>query len=181
MVAGPTASTEHCKTAGGRDVAAAAEARRRLRVPGGLAEGAAAPAPTGTSAGAAGFGPAATTDHRREARGRRSLRSRARHVLKKSQEHGPPALAGQQGRSGAGRAVRERRERRDAAAALHARVPRPGAVQPYAASLLLGPELSHPAPVAAELPAKLLQFSNNPAKVACHHPALHSWMRGSAR
>ena len=144
---------------------------------GGLAEGAAALAPTagevaGTLAGAAGVGAAATA-------GLAGLRPCARHGLG-PREHALPAPAGQRGRCRAGRAVRQQHERRHSASALHAalrqqhvrqprkqprllavRLPRPGAVQQHAA-LLLGPEPRGPAPVPAELTGEL-QFTPEPA------------------
>ena len=89
---------------------------------------------------------------------RRSLRPRARHGLG-PREHALPTSAGQRGRGRAGRPVRQQHERRHSASALHTahrqqhfgqprkqprllavRLPRAGAVQQHAASLLLGPE-----------------------------------------
>ena len=138
---------------------------------GGLAEGAAALAPTaGEVAGAM----AATVG--RGTRRRRSLRPGPRHGLGAG-EHALPASAGQRGRGRAGRPVRQQHERRHAASALHVAhrqqhfgqprkqprllavwLPSPGADQSHAPPLLLGPEPRDSASVPAELPGKLPQL-----------------------
>ena len=127
---------------------------------GGLAEGAAALAPTaGEVAGAMAATGSWRSGNGRVGRGtcrRRSLRPGPRHGLGAG-EHALPASAGQRGRGRAGRPVRQQHERRHAAPALHAalrqqhlRQPRkqprllavwlqsPGADQSHAAPLLLG-------------------------------------------
>ena len=140
---------------------------------GGLAEGAAALAPTagevaGAMAATAGVGSGdgwVGCGTRR----RRSLRPGPRHGLGAG-EHALPASAGQRGRGRAGR-------RRHAAPALHAAhrqqhfgqprkqprllavwLPSPGADQSHAPPLLLGPEPRDSASVPAELPGKLPQL-----------------------
>ena len=129
---------------------------------GGLAEGAAALAPTagevaGAMAATVGVGAAATAVGRGTRR-RRSLGAG---------EHALPASAEQQGRGRAGRPVRQQHERRHAAPALHAPaaapqaapqaarllavwLQRPGADQSHAPPLLLGPEPSDSASVPAD-------------------------------
>ena len=144
---------------------------------GGLAEGAAALAPTagevaGTLAGAAGVGAAATAGLAVGIAGGAAYGPR---------EHALPAPAGQRGRGRAGRPVRQQHERRHSASALHAalrqqhvRQPRKqprllavrlrsGAVQQHAAPLLLGPEPRGPAPVPAELTGELQFRAPEPA------------------
>ena len=145
---------------------------------GGLAEGAAALAPTAGEGWRGGSRRGGNGGAGRGHCGRRSLRAGARHGMG-PREHALPAPAGQRGRRRAGRAVRQQHERRHSAPALLAalrqqhvrqprkqprllavRLPRSGAVQH--AALLLGPEPRDPAPVPAKLAGEL-QFTPEPA------------------
>ena len=134
---------------------------------GGLAEGAAALAPTagevaGTLAGAGswrGGNGGAGRGHC----GRRSLRPRARYGLGAG-EHALPGPTGQRGRGRAGRPVRQQHERRHAASALHAAHRQQHVRQPHKQPRLLAVRLPcavQHAPFSGLNPVALPQSQNS--------------------